>query len=35
MYGGASGQLPFAQPYDSTGKFILYAGGDQNIDELQ
>ncbi len=31
MYGGASGQLPFAQPYDSTGKFILYAGGDQNI----
>lgn len=31
MYGGASGQLPFAQPYDSAGKFILYAGGDQNI----
>ena len=31
MYGGASGQLTFAQPYDSTGKFILYAGGDQNI----
>lgn len=31
MYGNASGMLPFSVPYDSTGKFILYPNGDQNI----
>lgn len=31
MYGGASGQLPIAQPYDSTGKLIFNPGNDGNI----
>lgn len=31
LYGNASGQLPFTQPYDSTGKFLLYPNGDQQI----
>ena len=31
MYGNASGMLPFSVPYDSTGKYILYPNGDQNI----
>jgi TonB-linked SusC/RagA family outer membrane protein len=30
-YGGASGQIPLAQPYDSTGKIILNPGNDPNI----
>lgn len=30
-YGGASGQLPLAQPFDSTGKIILNPGNDPNI----
>ncbi len=31
LYGNASGQLPFTQPYDSNGKFLLYPNGDQQI----
>lgn len=31
LYGNASGQLPFTQPYDSTGKFDLYPNDDQQI----
>ena len=30
-YGAASGQIPLAQPYDSTGKIILNPGNDPNI----
>lgn len=31
IYGGASSQLPIAQPYDSTGKLIFNPGNDGNI----
>lgn len=31
LYGNASGQLPFTQPYDSAGKFDLYPNDDQQI----
>lgn len=31
IYGGSSGQLPIAQPYDSTGKLIFNPGNDGNI----
>lgn len=31
LYANASGQLPFTSPYDSTGKFLLYPNGDQQI----
>lgn len=30
-YGGASGQIPLAQPYDSNGKLIYNPGNDPNI----
>jgi TonB-linked SusC/RagA family outer membrane protein len=31
IYGAASGQLPLAEPYDSSGNFVLFPGNDSNI----
>lgn len=31
IYGGASGQLPIATPYDAQGNFVLFPGNDSNI----
>ena len=31
LYSKAGGMLPFTAPYDSTGKFIMYPNGDQQI----
>jgi TonB-linked SusC/RagA family outer membrane protein len=31
IYSAASGQLPLAEPYDSSGNFVLFPGNDSNI----